>query len=166
MKKTFLLLSFGLLTMPFVFGQKLDDSLSASPEELHDMFMKKRKVNNIVGWTMVGTGITMILGGFATNVSTGWGEGNQDNGLWLSYLGGASTIVSIPLFISAAGNKRKAKFALKGETFSTRNKLPEQNCFPSMALIIQLSNPPTLKHRRVKYPEPGPAYVICTRRGS
>ena len=138
MKRIFLLLSLGLLLMPLVNGQKPDESISKSPEELHDLFMKKRKVNNIVGWTMVGAGISMILGGFATNVSTGWGEGNQDNGLWLSYLGGATTIVSIPLFISAAGNKRKAKFALKGETFTIRNKLSGKNYFPSMALIIQL----------------------------
>jgi hypothetical protein len=138
MKKILILFCLSLLTIQLVKSQKSDKSISTSPIGLHDLYMKKHKTNNTVGWIMLGSGIGMTLGGFATNVSTGWGEGNKNNGLWLSYLGGATTLASIPFFISAGSNKRKAKLALKGESVTIRNKLLVKSNYPAIALIIQL----------------------------
>ena len=97
-------------------GQEIDNSSNKTPQEMHDMFMKKHKTNKLVGWIMVGSGVVMIVSGIGINLSEGWGEGNQNKGLGLSYLGGAITLTSIPFFISAGSNKRKARLALKGGT--------------------------------------------------
>ena len=137
MKKILFLFCLSLLVIQLVKSQKIDKSISTSPKELHDQYMKNRKTNNTIGWIMLGSGIGMTLGGFATNVSTGWGEGNKNNGLWLSYLGGATTLASIPFFISAGSNKRKAKLALKGESVTIRNKLLDKYNYQAIALIIQ-----------------------------
>lgn len=137
MKKYLILFCLSLLTMQLVKSQKIDKSISMSPKELHDLYMKKRNTNNTVGGIILVSGIGMTLGGFATNVSTGWGEGNKNNGLWLFYLGGATTLASIPFFISAGNNKRKAKLSLKGESVTIRNKLLDKSNYPAIALIIQ-----------------------------
>ena len=47
-------------------------------------------------------------------------EGSH-KGNWLIYLGSASTIASIPFFISAGKHKRKATLSLKGEQNIVRN---------------------------------------------
>ena len=71
-------------------------------------YLKKSKNQKIAGFTMIGAGIVMIGGGILINLSTGWGKGNSHNGLWLSYLGGATTLASIPFFIASSHNKHKA----------------------------------------------------------
>ncbi len=137
MNRIFILLILGVLTVPSINGQNPDESINPSQNELHGLYMKKSRMNKIVGWSLAGAGISMIIGGFATNVSAGWGEGNKNNGLWLSYLGGATTVISIPVLISAASNKRKARLSLKGGTFTNINKLTEKSSSLSMGLTIQ-----------------------------
>ena len=122
--------------MQLVKGQKRDESVSMSSQELHDFYMKKHKTNNIIGFVMLASGIGMTIGGLATNVSS-WGESNKNNGLGLAYFGAATTLLSIPVFISAGNNKRKANLALKGEAVNIMHRLPEKSIFPVIALIAK-----------------------------
>lgn len=115
-KQLVIILCISLFYAPILQGQEIDNSFNKTPQEMHDMFMKKHKTNKLVGWIMVGSGVVMIVSGLGINLSEGWGEGNQNKGLGLSYLGGAITLTSIPFFISAGSNKRKARLALKGGT--------------------------------------------------
>jgi len=81
-------------------------------QQKYEYYMEKRSANRLAGWITLAGGFGLTLAGFAANVSSGWGPEDKNKGLWLSYLGGASMITSIPLFIAAGKNKRRAKAAL------------------------------------------------------
>jgi hypothetical protein len=136
MKKMSILFCISLFTMQLVIGQKIDNSISMSSQELHDFYMKKHKTYNIIGGIMLVSGIGMTIGGLATNASS-WGESNKNNGLGLFYFGAATTLLSIPVFITAGRSKRKAKLALKGETVNIRHRLPEKSIYPAIALTVK-----------------------------
>lgn|GEM_PF-4412722 len=84
----------------------------------------------------------MIISGITINFSEGWGEGNQNKGLWLSYVGGLATLVSIPLFISAHKNKKRA--ATLGLSNQSIYFPKQSNMFvkahPTFTLKVQLTN--------------------------
>lgn len=86
-----------------------------TPQELYDFHISKKKANNLAGWITLGGGVAMIVGGLGINMSGGilGSEDDNNKGLWLSYLGGATTLASIPLFISAGKHKKKAKIQLQ-----------------------------------------------------
>ncbi|WP_067147688.1 hypothetical protein [Pseudotamlana agarivorans] len=97
-------------------GQALTEAQNQSAQELYDFHIKKKKTNNTVAWIVLGSGVAMIVGGYGINMSGGIIDNdstNNNKGLWLSYLGGAVTVASIPLFISAGKHKRKAKIQLQ-----------------------------------------------------
>ena len=136
-KKILILFCFSLLTIQLIKGQKIDTSRSTSPQALHDMYWQKRKTNYTVGVIILGSGIGMTIGKIANNLSGGNFDGSK--GLWLFYLGGAATLISIPFFISARSNERKAKLALKGESVTIGNKILVKSNYSALALTIQLS---------------------------
>ena len=80
--------------------------------------------------TIAGIGIN-LSGGILDNDST-----NNDKGLWLSYLGAATTIASVPFFIAAGKNKRKAWLSLKGESITFSNLSYKKSKHLSLALTI------------------------------
>lgn len=84
-------------------------------QELYDYHMERRKANNTTGWILLGGGIGMIIGGIGWNssISIDGDSSNNSEGLFLSYIGGACTIASIPIFISAKRHKKRAKIQLQ-----------------------------------------------------
>lgn len=137
MRKQIFLFGCFLLSIQFILAQHIDTVMHQTPQSLHDFYMHKRKVNTIAGWIVVGSGIGMFVGGASINISSGWGEGNHQRGIWLCYLGGATTLASIPLFVMAGVNKRKAKLALKNETVLDRKIYGNFN-YAALALTIEL----------------------------
>ena len=81
-------------------------SQEKGPALTKEYYMQKSKNQKITAWVLLGTGIGMILGGMAINYSST--DGGEDQGLWLSYLGGATALTSIPFFISGHKNKKRA----------------------------------------------------------
>ncbi|MBO3115607.1 hypothetical protein J4050_02550 [Winogradskyella sp. DF17] len=82
---------------------------------MYDFHIKKKKVNNTAGWIVLGAGAAMVIGGYGWNMSGGYLDNdttNNNRGIWLLYLGGAVSLVSIPLFIGAGSHKKKAKIYL------------------------------------------------------
>ena len=76
-------------------------------------YLKKSKKQNTTAWILLGSGIGMSIGGYAIAGGPLGGIGgnpndNPNKGVWLVYLGGATTLASIPLFIAASRNKRLA----------------------------------------------------------
>lgn len=102
-------------------------------------YLKKYRSQKVAAWVSLGAGVGMVLVGFGTNAG-GWGQDNKNKGLWLSYVGGAVTLVSIPLFISAHKNKKRAASV----TINNQHVLlPQQNIFclkmqPAVTLKINL----------------------------
>ena len=122
-----------LITLIFYFGfsnnvsgQALTEEKNQSPQELYDFHISKKKANNTAAWITLGGGAVMIIGGLGINMSGGIVDNdstNNNKGLWLSYLGGAVTVVSIPLFISAGKHKRKAKIQLRNGAIGFNQKI-------------------------------------------
>ncbi|WP_347923119.1 hypothetical protein [Pontimicrobium sp. SW4] len=96
-------------------GQEIPTNSNETPQELYDFHISKKKSNNIAGWITLGGGAAMFIAGIGINLDPKQLASSQDNnkGLWLSYLGGATTLASIPLFIAAGKHKRKAKIQLQ-----------------------------------------------------
>lgn len=116
-KKITIALCFLMFTTTIVKGQEIDNSFYKTPQEMHDMFMKKHKSKTTAGWITLSTGIALLASGYAIGNNSA-DIGNGLGGAGLAIFGGVSALVSIPLFISAGSNKRKAELALKGETVS------------------------------------------------
>ena len=97
------------------YGQQLEEQRTQSSQEQYEFHIKKKRTNLIAGWATLGSGIAMVIGGIGWNMSTGFDGDTTNNrdGLWLSYLGGATTLVSIPLFVASGKHKKKAKVHLK-----------------------------------------------------
>ena len=109
-----------------VSGQALTEQKNQSPQELYDFHISKKKANNTAAWITLGGGVAMIVGGLGINMSGGIVDNdttNNNKGLWLSYLGAAVTVVSIPLFISAGKHKRKAKIQLQNGAMGFNQKI-------------------------------------------
>jgi len=107
-------------------GQVLTEEKNQSTQELYDFHISKKKANNTAAWIALGGGVAMIVGGLGINMSGGIVDNdstNNNKGLWLSYLGGAVTVVSIPLFISAGKHKRKAKIQLQNGAIGGNQKI-------------------------------------------
>ncbi len=103
-------------------------------------YLKKYKNQKTAAWISLGGGIGMAVGGFVINLSGDWVGPNQNKGSWLIYLGGAATLASIPLFISAHKNKRRAaSIAINNQNFLW----PQQSSFcfkrqPAITLKMNL----------------------------
>ena len=102
-----------LFTPLLIQAQEIDNSFNKTPQEMHDMFMQKHKSKTTAGSITLGLGLAMAGVGFAI-IDEDYGI----PGAGLILNGGIATLVSVPLFISAGSNKRKAKLALKSEKVS------------------------------------------------
>lgn len=127
-----------ILNLSFInttFSQVLAEEKNQSPQELYDFHISKKKANKTAGWITFGGGIAMIIGGFGINTSGGILDGdttNNSKGLWLSYLGGATTLASIPLFISAGKHKKKANIQLQNGALGFKNEVN----FTGVSLVV------------------------------
>jgi hypothetical protein len=111
-------LSICLIASHLGHAQIRDTTFATSTKALYnDDYMQKYKANKSTAHIMLFSGVGLALGGILVNMGTGWGPGNTNNGLWLSYLGGGSIVTSIPFYIGAAKNKRKAQMAVKEIAF-------------------------------------------------
>ena len=113
--------------------------MHTSPQAMHDKYMQNRTVQNTVGWVILGCGLGMTAGGSYIYFVQAIGEGNVSNaGPTLFYLGVATSLASIPFFISAGQYKKQAKFALKAESITTGNKALNRSNYMALALTIRL----------------------------
>lgn len=137
-----------ILTFQCAIGQVMDTSISTTPQENFDFYNLKQKRQKTAAWICLGGGVAMTLTGLVIKGGHKTGEAFGEMfgeiltlGLadfeetepppianFLIYLGGASTAASIPLFVSAGNNKRKASLSIKGEplTFGKLNTRKSQ----------------------------------------
>lgn len=119
------------------FGQKA----TPSSEE----YLKKSKNTRNLAWVLVGGGVLLaVIGGVvaASEVSYALaGSGSSNTGEVMAGIGGVFVIGSIPLFISAGVNKRKARNAsanLKVEKIYIPNVATHLHCFPALSIKVNL----------------------------
>src|SRR5690242_14231762 len=112
MRKRAFLFMIGMLGMAALHAQKVD-SLSEIARQQYLSYMKKRSTNKTFGWVLVGTGAALFGSTFLINNNNGWNGPTKHQDLFVVGIGAAA--LSIPFFISASVNKRKAGLVLKGE---------------------------------------------------
>ena len=128
-----------LSIIQLVNGQKLDTVRYASPQELHEKYMQNRKTQNKTGLIILTCGLGMTAGGSYIYFIQAMGEGSITNtGPTLFYLGAIATLASVPFFISAGQNKKKAKLALKEEFLTIGNRILNRSNYMALALTIRL----------------------------
>ena len=133
MKKiTFLIAFFAIALAAF------SQQNNPSPTLTKQNYLLKSKNQNTAAWILLGSGLAMVGGGLAINLSGGILNGNGSKGLWLSYLGGAVTITSIPFFIAASKNKKKAVSLSFKNVISPQIKNFVYRTVPSLTLKISL----------------------------
>jgi hypothetical protein len=103
--KKILLLFLSLFLLLETFSQVTNSTAGSK-----DYYLQNRKNQKITAVVLLGTGIGMTIGGVGINSSQPYIGSSSDNakGLWLCYIGVASTLTSIPFFISAHKNKKRA----------------------------------------------------------
>ena len=103
--------------------------------EDYNKYMKRRNTFNTLGWVMLGAGVVMSGTSYLIYSSNGF------NGTWdlepLFIAGLVTTGASIPVFIAASINKRKARLLLKGENVLFRPPSLRLG-YPAIALQIKL----------------------------
>ena len=136
MKKVFLSALIIIFFAQVISAQAEDSLINKSPQALHDFYIQKRNTNRTWGWITLSSGVIMLASGTAIAYEHLFDEGNQGAGLALA--GIVSTLVSIPLFISAGKNKRKAKLALSGGKIGFGNDYNSSN-YLSISFVTKLN---------------------------
>jgi hypothetical protein len=137
MKQIFISICFFLFIIQFVQGQKIDTTMNKTPQVLYNMYMQKHKSNKTVGWVLFGSGLGMAAIGMTIFGKQDF-EATTNKGITLAFAGGISMLGSIPFFISAGNNKRKAKLALKTGPVIIGNKNPIQSNYFALGITFQL----------------------------
>jgi len=137
MKQLFILLF--LMAFQTLIGQ-VADPIEKTPEKSHGYYTLKQHQNKeaariclISGAGLIAVGGIVAIAGVANSESSA-----APIGAGMFVVGVASTIASIPLFILAGSNKRKARLSLKAETVYYGIKGSNFNS-PSLSLSIPLN---------------------------
>ena len=154
MKHTFTLFLIFILTFQNVFGQVIETATDVPPQEQdkfitqtqYDFYSLKQKRQKTAAWICLGGGAALTIAGMTLVENNllgsflrkkGADEGYVAGSL-LTIVGGAATLASIPLFISAGKNKRKASLSLKGEPLSFGKVNSRKSQLVSVAVTIDL----------------------------
>ena len=113
-----------LLTFQHTQSQVIDTTAVKSQQESYDYFSLKQKQKKTAAWVCLGGGVGLFIGGYAIAITSA--NSNSIEGGAFQFLGGGalmtigvtSTLVSIPLFISAGSNGKKARMSLKSESIT------------------------------------------------
>lgn len=86
---------------------------------------------------MLGTGSAMMIGGVALAASED-SYSNLDSGIAVFAIGIPVTLASIPFFIIAKKNNKRANLSLKGESISLKYIPVEKSNYVALSLTIPL----------------------------
>ena len=142
MKLIFSSLFLVFFSFQMIQSQVIESATDKSSQESYDYHTLKQKKNKTTAWILLGSGVVITMAGVvvkSTDEVLGLIDGETEHrGDWMIYVGSAATIASIPFFISAGKNKRKAKMYLNNSiskiNFSQNRNF---NCW-SVSLIVPL----------------------------
>ncbi|WP_242095133.1 hypothetical protein [Aestuariivivens sediminicola] len=130
-----------VFSFQFTQAQLIDGTTTMTPEEQFNYHSLKQKRNKTAAWILFGSGILMTMSGIVINSADEYVEvftlglkevEDVHKGDWLIYVGGATTLASIPFFISAGKHKSKATVTLKAQ----QNSVVRETLYSSNSLAI------------------------------
>ena len=102
-------------------------------------YLQKSKKQKTTAWILLGGGAGLATAGFIIgNSSTSFDDNKLTTGALLIIAGGVAMVGSIPFFISAGSNKRKAEIMLKNESNSSLRLLHNRRNFIALSVKIPL----------------------------
>jgi hypothetical protein len=126
-----------------VFSQVITGNAAKSQKELYDDYMHKSKTNKTIGWVLAGTGSALAIGGVIAatkevteNVLNPQPRLNDTDDVLLG-AGLVCAVASIPFFISAGKNRRRATLALSTQPLTLGYYRTQNKTFPSAGLSIR-----------------------------
>ena len=137
----FLCLVILIISFQFSSAQLIDRTTTMTPEEQFNYHSLKQKRNKTAAWILFGSGILMTMSGIVINSADEYVEvftlglkevEDVHKGDWLIYVGGATTLASIPFFISSGKHKSKATVTLKAQ----QNSVVRETLYSSNSLAI------------------------------
>ena len=129
------LLAISLIGMLTANAQSIDTVVQKNNSKLlYKKYMQKRSTYMTIGWVLVGTGVALPVISYSVDAAKGWNGHTELN--WMFEVGIVSLGLSIPFFIIAGANKRKAKLAVKGERLTS--SIMFRQTYPALSLSIDL----------------------------
>ncbi len=134
MKHSFAIIM-AILCMAAAQAQRLNkDTLKV--DKSYAYYMQKRNTYNTIGWVCLGSGLTMGALGLLINMGSAFNHGSGTEGIWIAATGEVVALASIPMFIIAHHNKKKASlYVSKNTVFINDRSLSNRN-YTSISLAI------------------------------
>jgi len=139
MKYLVILIAFVLFTR-IAYAQKIDTSAIGLSQDIHQHYIVKHKNNKTIALLLLVPGSTMITVGGVINLKHGnvfTGAANSNKGTAIGLLGSAMAITSIPFFIAAGKNQKKAFLSIKSEKVTIGAPDHCKFSYPALALRIK-----------------------------
>ena len=150
MKLIFSSLFLMFFSFQMIQSQVIESTTNKSSQELFDFYTLKQKKNKTTAWILLGSGVVITMAGLVVNSA----ENSADEavtaltlglidveaghgGDWMIYVGSVTTIASIPFFISAGKNKKKATLSLNNTVSSIKSPKFSNKNYTTVSLAIQ-----------------------------
>lgn len=111
MKPSLLLLLALLCSIPTIHSQLIDSTKTLSNQEMYDFYKEREHKQKKTGYILLAAGGGAMLTGILIAASSNDLDRIGSGGLVMT-AGILSTLTSVPFFIIASGNKKKAEFLL------------------------------------------------------
>lgn len=135
--KYFSLLILLVLFLETAYAQKLNtDTLPAAKSYAY--YAKKRDTHNTIGWVCLGTGLSMAAVGLLVDVGSGFNHGSGTKGDGIAVAGEVVALASIPFFIIAHHDKKKASLYFQKESVTINNRSLYKTNYTSISLAVKL----------------------------
>ena len=140
MKNLFISIIFIVCSFQMSIGQVTEPSTKKSHQELVEYYtLKQNKNRKAASICLKGGAILVVVGTTVAMAGIANAESNATPiGVGLVALGGISTIASIPLYVIAGNNKRKARMSLQANVIDLGGFNQEKSSYMAVALTIPL----------------------------
>jgi hypothetical protein len=128
-----LLLTLVLLSTNNLKAQKVNDSTSTTSKSFQ-YYMQKHNTNKTIGWVCLGTGLTMGAVSFVALIGTALS--GDPKGTGLGNVGTFTALASIPFFVIAHRNKKKASLALNSNAVTNDGFKLYKNNYTQLSLAV------------------------------
>lgn len=139
MKTTIITIIILLFTLSSTQAQLIEPTPDSSPQEFYDYYMIKNQKNKTAAWICLGGGAGLFVIGTAVGTAglLDWDSSKMGTGTGFIVAGMVGAAVSVPLFISAGNNKRKARLSFE----NAQNKVADMRFDNSTNFAITLKIP-------------------------